>query len=291
MFFIPGPVIAALTFPGVIIHEAGHLFFCRLFKLQEFDVCFFRFGNPAGYVIHQQTEDFKAQFFVSMGPFFANTLLCVLFCTAAFLPVWELKVFDPLAYFFYWLVLSIGMHAFHFGAGGHGAVLLHHGAHLEVLLEDGVDVLDGGAAALGDALAAFAVDDVVVAALLVGHGIDDGFDARELALVDFRILGKILERTQLGEHVDDFFERAHLANLLELIAEIFQREFFFSKLAFKIGGGFFIDGLFHAFDERHEVAHAEYAGYDAVRIKTFKGVVFFAEADEFYGRAGDFADA
>jgi len=112
VFFIPGPVIAALTFPGVIVHEAGHLFFCRLFKLQVFDVCFFRFGSPAGYVIHQQTDNFKAQFFVSMGPFFANTLLCVLFCSAAFLPVWELKVYDPLAYFFYWLGLSIGMHAF-----------------------------------------------------------------------------------------------------------------------------------------------------------------------------------
>jgi hypothetical protein len=34
------------------------------------------------------------------------------FCSAAFLPVWELKVVDPLAYFFYWLGLSIGMHAF-----------------------------------------------------------------------------------------------------------------------------------------------------------------------------------
>jgi len=32
----------------------------------------------------------------------------------------------------------------------------------------------------------------------VGHGVDDGFDARELALVDFRIFGKILERTHLG---------------------------------------------------------------------------------------------
>src|SRR6267154_1735303 len=112
MFFIPGPVIAALTFPGVIIHEAGHLFFCRLFKLQVFDVCFFRFGNPAGYVVHQEIHDFRAQFFVSMGPFFANTSLCAIFCTTAFLPVWELKVFDPLAYFFYWLGLSIGMHAF-----------------------------------------------------------------------------------------------------------------------------------------------------------------------------------
>ena len=112
MFFIPGPVIALLTFPGVILHEAAHLFFCKLFKLQVYDVCFFRFGNPAGYVIHEKTENFSAVFFVSLGPFVGNTLLCVLFCTAAFLPVWELKVSDPLAYFFYWLGLSIGMHAF-----------------------------------------------------------------------------------------------------------------------------------------------------------------------------------
>ena len=112
MFFIPGPVIALLTFPGIIVHETGHFFFCRLFRLAVFDVCFFRFGNPGGYVIHERTDNFKALFFVSMGPFFVNTLLCMVFCTAAFLPVWELKTQDPLAYFFYWLGLSIGMHAF-----------------------------------------------------------------------------------------------------------------------------------------------------------------------------------
>jgi Putative zincin peptidase len=112
MFFIPGFLISLFTFPGVIVHEAGHLFFTRLFKLQVYNVCFFRVGNPAGYVIHEKTENFTALFFVSMGPFFANTLLCIVFCSAAFLPVWELKVGDPLAYFFYWLGLSIGMHAF-----------------------------------------------------------------------------------------------------------------------------------------------------------------------------------
>lgn len=112
MFFVPGQVIAALTFPGVIIHEAAHLFFCKMFRLRVFNVCFFRFGNPAGYVIHEQSDNFTAQFFVSIGPFFVNTVLCVVFCTAAFLPVWELRVSDPLAYFFYWLGLSIGMHAF-----------------------------------------------------------------------------------------------------------------------------------------------------------------------------------
>lgn len=112
MFFIPGFVIALATFPGVIVHEAAHLFFCKQFKLQVFAVCFFQVGNPCGYVVHETTDDFKALFFVSMAPFFTNTLLCVLFCTAAFLPIWELKVNDPLAYFFYWLGLSIGMHAF-----------------------------------------------------------------------------------------------------------------------------------------------------------------------------------
>jgi hypothetical protein len=112
MFFIPGPVIVLVTFPSVIIHEAAHLFFCKLYRLQVYAVCFFQFGNPAGYVIHQKTDNFKALFFVCLGPFFINTLLCIVFCTAAFLPVWELKVFDPLADFFYWLGISIGMHAF-----------------------------------------------------------------------------------------------------------------------------------------------------------------------------------
>jgi hypothetical protein len=112
MIIIPGFLIALVTFPGVIIHEAAHLLFCRVCKLAVFDVRYFRLKNPAGYVIHEQTDAFTKTFLVSMGPFFVNSILCVLFCSAAFLPVWELKAADPLAYFFYWLGLSIGMHAF-----------------------------------------------------------------------------------------------------------------------------------------------------------------------------------
>lgn len=112
MFFIPGFLISLVTFPGVIVHEAAHQLFCRIYNLAVFDVCYIQVGNPAGYVVHEQTNDFTKTFFVSMGPFFINSLLCVLFCSAAFMPVWELKVFDPLAYFFYWLGLSMGMNAF-----------------------------------------------------------------------------------------------------------------------------------------------------------------------------------
>jgi hypothetical protein len=112
MFFIPGFVISIATFPGVIVHEAAHLFFCKVNKLAVFDVCYFRIGNPAGYVVHETTNVFSQAFMVGMGPFFVNSILCVLFCSATFMPVWELGVVDPLAYFFYWLGLSIGMHAF-----------------------------------------------------------------------------------------------------------------------------------------------------------------------------------
>ena len=112
MVFIPGFVIAALTFPGVVVHETAHLWFCKRFRLAVFDVCFFQFGNPSGYVIHERTDNFTAIFFVSMGPLFINSLGCLLFCSAAFLPVWEFEVADPLFYFFCWLGISLGIHAF-----------------------------------------------------------------------------------------------------------------------------------------------------------------------------------
>ncbi len=106
----------------------------------------------------------------------------------------------------------------------------------------------------------------------------------------FASLGKILQRTHLREHVHDFLERSHLANLLELIAEIFQREFFFAQLALEIGGGLFVHRLLHPFDERHDVAHAENPRDDAFWIKTLERVVFFTEADKLYRRASNFAD-
>ena len=109
---IPSIVVSVLTFPGVIVHESAQLFFCRVAGLAVFDVRFFRFGTPAGYVVHEPASEFRKAFMVSMGPFLVNSALSVLFCATAFLPIWELKLFDLLAYFFYWLGLSIGMHAF-----------------------------------------------------------------------------------------------------------------------------------------------------------------------------------
>jgi hypothetical protein len=112
VFFIPGYVIALCTFPGVIVHEAAHLFFCKLRKVAVFDVCFFRLENPSGYVIHENPKDFFSTFLICIGPLIINTLLCVFFCLPAFVPVRVFDRGDVLCYFLLWLGVSIGMHAF-----------------------------------------------------------------------------------------------------------------------------------------------------------------------------------
>jgi hypothetical protein len=112
VFFIPGFLISIATFPGVIVHEAAHMLFCRLRGLAVLDVCFFRVGNPAGYVIHEETENFTTAFLVSVGPLIVNSILCVVFCFPAFVPVRVFGRPDPISYVLLWLGISIGMHAF-----------------------------------------------------------------------------------------------------------------------------------------------------------------------------------
>jgi len=109
---IPGWVIALLTFPGVIVHESAHMLFCRIRNVPILDVCFFRFGNPVGYVLHAEIKDFNTSFLVSVGPFIINSLLCMLICFPAFMPVKVFCVEHPLSYVLLWLGVSIGMHAF-----------------------------------------------------------------------------------------------------------------------------------------------------------------------------------
>lgn len=109
---IPGFLIALLTFPGVIVHEAAHMFFCKMRRVAVFDVCFFRIGNPSGYVIHEEIGDFTSAFLICVGPLFVNSILCVVICFPAFMPVRVFHVEHPLSYFLLWLGVSIGMHAF-----------------------------------------------------------------------------------------------------------------------------------------------------------------------------------
>jgi Putative zincin peptidase len=111
MFFIPGELIAILTFPGIIVHEFAHMIFCKIRGVAVFDACYFRVDNPAGFVIHDKTDNFTSTFLISMGPFFVNTILCLLICLPAYMPMEFFDLSHPLSYFLMWLGVSIGMHA------------------------------------------------------------------------------------------------------------------------------------------------------------------------------------
>jgi hypothetical protein len=111
MFFIPGPLIALATFPGVIVHELAHQFFCRWFRVPVLKVCYFRIGNPAGFVTHEPPAKSYQSLFISIGPFLINTLLGALIAFPAALPVIKFGAGDLLDYLLIWLGVSIAMHA------------------------------------------------------------------------------------------------------------------------------------------------------------------------------------
>ncbi len=113
MFFIPGFLVAILTFPGIIVHEVAHRFFCDLAGVPVYRVCYFQVGNPSGYVIHGKTNHLGANFLISIGPLIVNTILCALI---SFTPImaYDLRTADtPIVFLvLLWLGISIGMHAF-----------------------------------------------------------------------------------------------------------------------------------------------------------------------------------
>jgi hypothetical protein len=111
MFFVLGFLIAILTFPGVFVHETAHRFFCDLAGVPVYKVCYFRAGNPSGYVIHGQTDRLAANLLISIGPLIINTILCAVIC---FTPIvaYDLGVADtPIVFLILlWLGISIGIH-------------------------------------------------------------------------------------------------------------------------------------------------------------------------------------
>lgn len=115
MIIIPGEIITLATFPGVIIHESAHRFFCDLFRVPVYEVCYYTpLSTTSGYVIHHPTESLKANFFIALGPLFINSIICIVFtvplmvmskCTAG------IYLGSYLEVFLFWIGVSSGIYA------------------------------------------------------------------------------------------------------------------------------------------------------------------------------------
>jgi hypothetical protein len=110
--FIPGWLLQLATFPGVVVHELSHELFCRLFGVRVVKVCYFRFGSPAGYVVHETPREVSHHIWISVGPFIVNTTAGALVALPATVPMPFLHLHRPWNYVLAWLGVSIAMHAF-----------------------------------------------------------------------------------------------------------------------------------------------------------------------------------
>ncbi|MGE5397438.1 MAG: metalloprotease family protein [Chitinophagales bacterium] len=109
---IPGFLIAILTFPGVMVHEIAHQLFCRFARVSVFEVVYFQFKNPVGYVLHEIPSQPWQHILIGIGPFIVNTVIGAIIAAPAAVQVIKFDTGGPLEYFLIWLGVSIAMHSF-----------------------------------------------------------------------------------------------------------------------------------------------------------------------------------
>lgn len=123
MILIPGFLISIVTFPGVAVHELAHQLCCRACRIPVYEVKYFRFQNPCGYVVHEPTSNPWKNLLTGMGPFLINTILGMIITFPAYFCLWgggkylygrsgSHGVMTYVYLVIYWLGLSILMHAF-----------------------------------------------------------------------------------------------------------------------------------------------------------------------------------
>lgn len=108
---IPGFIITWLTFPGVIVHEFAHKLFCEFTGTRVLEVKYFRFGNPAGYVIHEKPATTWRHILIGVGPLFVNSGVGVILGLLCYV-LKARGAGDAFLIPLLWLSVSIAMHSF-----------------------------------------------------------------------------------------------------------------------------------------------------------------------------------
>ena len=120
MIIIPGELISILTFPGVILHEVAHKFFCDITNVDVYEIYYFKpFASTAGHVIHAPTKNIYKMFLIAIAPLIINSVVCMLLTfphgATHFLGTDNIEYDLDLLFWIYliigWMGYSIGFHA------------------------------------------------------------------------------------------------------------------------------------------------------------------------------------
>ena len=141
----------------------------------------------------------------------------------------------------------------------------------------------------GDALLAAGLHELGLAALLLGHGLDDGDLTLHDLVVEIRLVHLLLHLAHAGQHAHHALHAAELLHLLELLAQVVHVEAAFHHPLRLALGRLALHGLGGFLDQADDVAHAEDAAGDAIGVELFERVDLLADADEFDRLAGHMA--
>src|SRR5690606_17216560 len=165
--------------------------------------------------------------------------------------------------------------------------LLHHTLCLLELLDELVHFLHAGAAACRDAPAAAGVQEARFFPLRRCHGVHYSLKRLELS-IDLVLRQRVGDLPQPGK-LQDLRERPELLHLLELLAEVLQREAGIEQLALHLLRLSFLDvKRLRPLDQRQDVTHAQDTARQPVGVELLQPVQLFAHTQELDRHAGDF---
>jgi hypothetical protein len=113
-------ILSYLTFPGVITHEFAHAWACRRMGVRVTKVCYLRFGNPPGYVLHGRPATALQHIVIATAPLFISTFLSLIISSAAgvFSVSHAVDYRDVILALTLWVSFSVGLHALPSGGDG-----------------------------------------------------------------------------------------------------------------------------------------------------------------------------
>jgi hypothetical protein len=107
--------LSYITFPGVIVHEFAHAWACRRMGVRVIKVCYLRFGNPPGYVLHGRPATALQHIVIATAPLFVATFLSLIISCGAgvyvTVPAAE-NCQEAILALFLWVCFSVALHAF-----------------------------------------------------------------------------------------------------------------------------------------------------------------------------------
>ncbi|MNZ69798.1 hypothetical protein D3C78_881120 [compost metagenome] len=159
-----------------------------------------------------------------------------------------------------------------------------------MLLDQPPDVLHLGTGTQGDPALARTADQVRIATLGRGHGVDDRLHLLELFLGCALGIAHLrqVDPADARQLVHQAAQATHVLHLLQLVAEVFEIEALaLLQLLGQLVGFGLVDGLFGLLDQAEHVAHAEDARRHTVRVEGLESLGFLTHTDELDRLAGD----